>query len=251
MATAMEETSGLTMTYHPTELQRRAETFAPLAIEDLNTHLSKASRMVLAILRHNITEEIWQAEPQNAFVWVKGRDKVTVDEVRNAYLSRSEQPDLQFDLKIANFSPPGHMKMSQLASGPARILVFVAVDLNPPRPASITPKRQPLQPVKRQLSTPLRHSQDEARSLKTDYERRNTPIRERLQAARPSAVPKRSKSEVKREQEDALPPAASVAAAQGLLDGQLRANADADDDYKPRTQDEPFPASQEQEDEKP
>ncbi|KAK5708963.1 hypothetical protein LTR17_020189 [Elasticomyces elasticus] len=247
----MEETSGLTMTFHPTELQRRAETFAPLAIEDLNTHLSKASRMVLAILRHNITQEIWQAEPQNAFVWVKGRDKVTVDEVRNAYLSRSEKPGLQFDLKIADFSPPGHMKMSQLASGPARILVFVAVDLNPPRPASITPKRQPLQPVKRQLSTPLRHSQDEARSLKTDHERRNTPIRERLQAARQPTVPRRSNGEVKREHADTQPPMGSVAAAQALLDGQLHGNADVDDDYKPRAQDEPFPASQEQEDEKP
>ncbi|KAK5710822.1 hypothetical protein LTR15_012799 [Elasticomyces elasticus] len=240
------ETSGLTMTWNPTELQRRAETFAPLAIEDLNTHLSKASRMVLAILRHNITEEIWQAEPQNAFVWVKGRDKVTVDEVRNASRLAVRPQDCQF-------SPPGYMKMSQLGKGPAnRILVFVAVDLNPRPAASITPKRQPLQPVKRQLSTPLRHSQDEARLLKTDHERRNTPIRERLQAARQSTgTPKRYNGDVKREHADTQPPMGSVAAAQALLDGQLHGNADADDDYKPRTQDEPFPASQEQEDEKP
>lgn len=80
-------------------LHRVAVQLAPTAIEDVAAHLSKASRTVIAVLRHDRHEQHYDGPYPDIFVWVKGRVQVTVAQVQAAYLQRCD--DLATDAHIA------------------------------------------------------------------------------------------------------------------------------------------------------
>jgi hypothetical protein len=173
----------------PAELHQLVVRHAPAAIADFDTHLAKPRHNVIAILRHDCEHEQWQVEPLTRCMWIKGRAKITVAEVRNAYCKAysADCPDLQILLKFGNSTPPDEMRMDQLATTQDQHIVFTCFELaedgsvrtqlnsrevpttqSTPSRSQGTPIRQPLQQVNRQLSIPPKPSTDPYRPVKVE-----------------------------------------------------------------------------------
>ena len=227
--------NGATGPLQPVDLHRLVKTLAPAAVPGLDLHLAKPTHFVIAVLRHNCdcNEEGWQCD--GSFMWIKGRNKVTVAQVKAAYLGRNGDPNLRFELKMGNWAPPDDMRMDQLDS-PDRHIIFNSVELptmetlsaaslnrdlrisrGPSTPSRATPIRQPLQPVSRQVSVHPKQAQERPPAMKAE------PAESEVQLPPPIATEVRASAEAH--------------------------EAETQEAYKPRPQEDPFPAMQEEEEE--